>query len=62
MGNVYLEGTWVEVYPNGTQDAAGLKKLVKQFSFPGGISSHHAGLDPRGSWTASRILEAGART
>ncbi len=40
VGNVYLEGTWSEVYPNVTQDEAGLKKLFKQFSFPGGISSH----------------------
>ena len=35
VGNVYLEGTWSEVYPNVTQDEAGLKKLFKQFSFPG---------------------------
>jgi xylulose-5-phosphate/fructose-6-phosphate phosphoketolase len=42
VGNVYLEGTWSEVYPNVTQDTAGLKKLFKQFSFPGGISSHVA--------------------
>jgi len=34
VGNVYLEGTWSEVYPNVTQDEAGLKKLFKQFSFP----------------------------
>ena len=40
VGNVYLEGTYSEVYPNITQDEAGLKKLFKQFSFPGGISSH----------------------
>ena len=37
MGNVYLEGTWSEVYPDVTQDEAGLKKLFKQFSFPGWI-------------------------
>ena len=37
VGNVYLEGTWSEVYPNVTQDEAGLKKLFKQFSFPGGF-------------------------
>ena len=46
VGNVYLEGTWTEVYPNVTQDAAGLKKLFKQFSFPGGISSHVAPTTP----------------
>ena len=33
VGNVYLEGTWSEVYPNVTQDEAGLKELFKQFSF-----------------------------
>ena len=45
-GNVYLEGTWSEVYPNVTQDEAGIKKLFKQFSFPGGISSHVAPTTP----------------
>lgn len=40
VSNVYLEGTYSEVYPSITQDEAGLKKLFKQFSFPGGISSH----------------------
>ena len=40
VGNVYLEGTYSEIYPNISQDEAGLKKLFKQFSFPGGISSH----------------------
>ena len=46
VGNVYLEGTWSEVYPNITRDEAGLKKLFKQFSFPGGISSHVAPTTP----------------
>src|SRR6202041_1711297 len=46
VGNVYLEGTWSEVYPNITQDEAGLKKLFMQFSFPGGISSHVAPTTP----------------
>jgi xylulose-5-phosphate/fructose-6-phosphate phosphoketolase len=46
VGNVYLEGTWTEVYPNVTQDEAGLRKLFKQFSFPGGISSHVAPSTP----------------
>ena len=46
VGNVYLEGTWSEVYPNITQDEAGMKKLFKQFSFPGGISSHVAPTTP----------------
>src|SRR5271166_4551795 len=40
VGNVYLEGTYSEVYPNISQDEAGLQKLFQQFSFPGGISSH----------------------
>ena len=38
----YLEGTYSEIYPNITKDEDGLKKLFKQFSFPGGISSHVA--------------------
>lgn len=38
--NTYLEGTYSEIYPEVTQDEAGLKKLFQQFSFPGGISSH----------------------
>jgi xylulose-5-phosphate/fructose-6-phosphate phosphoketolase len=46
VGNVYLEGTWSEVYPDITQDEAGLQKLFKQFSFPGGISSHVAPTTP----------------
>jgi len=46
VGNVYLEGTWSGVYPDVTQDEAGLKKLFKQFSFPGGISSHVAPTTP----------------
>jgi xylulose-5-phosphate/fructose-6-phosphate phosphoketolase len=40
VGNTYLEGTYSEVYPNITQDEAGLQKLFLQFSFPGGIPSH----------------------
>ena len=42
VANTYLEGTYSEVYPNISQDMDGLKKLCKQFSFPGGISSHVA--------------------
>ena len=42
VANTYLEGTYSEVYPNITQDASGLKKLFRQFSFPGGIPSHVA--------------------
>ncbi len=40
VSNTYLEGTYSEVYPNISQDEAGLTKLFKQFSFPGGIPSH----------------------
>lgn len=42
VANVYLEGTYSEVYPDISQDAGGMKKLFKQFSFPGGIPSHVA--------------------
>ena len=40
IANTYLEGAYTEVYPNISQDEAGLKKLFRQFSFPGGIPSH----------------------
>ncbi len=40
VANVYLEGTYSEVYPSITQDEAGIQRLFKQFSFPGGIGSH----------------------
>jgi xylulose-5-phosphate/fructose-6-phosphate phosphoketolase len=46
VGNTYLEGTYSEVYPEVSQDEAGLQKLFKQFSFPGGISSHVAPTTP----------------
>jgi len=42
VGNTYLEGTYTEFYPEVTQDEAGLRRLFKQFSFPGGIPSHVA--------------------
>src|SRR5438552_1379169 len=42
VANVYLEGTYSEVYPNVSQNAEGIKRLFKQFSFPGGIPSHVA--------------------
>jgi xylulose-5-phosphate/fructose-6-phosphate phosphoketolase len=42
VANTYLEGTYSEVYPHISQDAAGLQRLFKQFSFPGGIPSHVA--------------------
>lgn len=40
VGNVYLEGTYSEVYPNISRDEDGLKRLFRQFSSPGGIPSH----------------------
>lgn len=40
LGPVYLEGTYSEVYPNVSEDAEGMRRLFKQFSFPGGIGSH----------------------
>lgn len=42
VSNVYLEGSYTDIYPNITEDAEGMKKLFKQFSFPGGVSSHVA--------------------
>jgi len=42
VANTYLEGTYSELYPNISQTEEGLKKLFKQFSFPGGIPSHVA--------------------
>src|SRR5438552_3057036 len=42
VANVYLEGTYSEVYPNIGQDEEGLRRLFTQFSFPGGIPSHVA--------------------
>ena len=42
VSHVYLEGTYTDFYPSVSQDENGLKKLFKQFSFPGGISSHVA--------------------
>jgi xylulose-5-phosphate/fructose-6-phosphate phosphoketolase len=42
VANTYLEGVYSEIYPNVSQDAEGMKRLFKQFSFPGGIPSHCA--------------------
>ncbi len=46
VANAYLEGTYSEIYPNISQDEAGMAKLFKQFSFPGGIPSHVAPQTP----------------
>ncbi len=42
VANTYLEGTYSEIYPRISQDEEGLRRLFKQFSFPGGIPSHVA--------------------
>jgi len=42
VANAYLEGTYTERYPDISRDEAGLRKLFRQFSFPGGIPSHNA--------------------
>src|SRR5271157_1289424 len=42
VGNVYLEGTYSEIYTDVSEDVSGMQKLFKQFSFPGGIPSHVA--------------------
>ena len=52
VANTYLEGTYSEIYPDISQDEAGLRKLFVQFSFPGGIPepciAGVPGFDPRG--------------
>jgi xylulose-5-phosphate/fructose-6-phosphate phosphoketolase len=42
VANTYLEGTYSELYPNVSRDAEGMRRLFRQFSFPGGIPSHAA--------------------
>ena len=46
VANTYLEGTYSDLFPNITEDAEGMKRLFKQFSFPGGIPSHAAAQTP----------------
>jgi len=46
VAHTYLEGSYSEIYPDVSQDEAGLKRLFTQFSFPGGISSHVAPTTP----------------
>ena len=53
VGNTYLEGTYSEVYPGMTQDEAGMQRLFKQFSFPGGIPSHVSPETPARSMKAA---------
>src|SRR5204863_4126789 len=42
VANTWLEGTYSEIYPNISQDEEGMKKMFKQFPFPGGSASHVA--------------------
>jgi xylulose-5-phosphate/fructose-6-phosphate phosphoketolase len=42
VANTYLEGTYSEIYPDVSEDADGMRRLFKQFSFPGGVPSHVA--------------------
>ena len=60
VANAWLEGTYSEVYPHVGPDEAGMQRLFRQFSFPGGIPSHVApetpGLDPRGRRARLRAL------
>ena len=42
VANTWLEGTYSEIYPNIPQNKNGMRRLFKQFSFPGGIPSHAA--------------------
>ncbi|NLE11313.1 MAG: phosphoketolase family protein, partial [Actinobacteria bacterium] len=46
VANVYLEGAYSEYYPEVSRDEAGMRRLFKQFSFPGGIPSHVAAETP----------------
>ena len=46
LANAWLEGTYTEIYPDVTRDAAGMAQLFRQFSFPGGVPSHVAPTTP----------------
>jgi xylulose-5-phosphate/fructose-6-phosphate phosphoketolase len=46
VANIYLEGSYSELYPSVAQDVDGMRHLFKQFSFPGGIPSHAAAETP----------------
>jgi len=46
LANVYLEGTYTELYPDITRDEEGLRRFFRQFSFPGGVPSHTAAETP----------------
>ena len=53
VANAYLEGTYTEVYPHIGHDVEGLRRLFRQFSFPGGIPSHVAPETPGRSTRAA---------
>ena len=53
VANAYLDGTYSEIYPEVGEDEAGLQRLFKQFSFPGGIASHPAATLSVHPWTES---------
>ena len=57
VSNVYLEGTYSEIYPEITEDTEGLKKLFKQFSFPGRSEEHTSELQSRGHLVCRLLLE-----
>ncbi|CAM3075112.1 phosphoketolase [Leuconostoc rapi] len=54
ISNAYLDGSYTEAFPEITQDAAGMQKMFKRFSFPGGVASH---ADPK---VPGSIHEGGA--
>jgi len=67
VANTYLEGSYSEIYPDISQDEAGLKKLFTQFSFPGGISSHVAPTTPGsihegGDWGTRSAMPSALRS
>ena len=61
VANAYLEGTYTELYPDVSQDEEGLRRLCRQFSFPGGIPSHAAPETP-GSIHEGGAAHAGLRS
>jgi xylulose-5-phosphate/fructose-6-phosphate phosphoketolase len=61
LSNDYLEGTYSEIYPGMTEDAAGMQRFFKQFSFPGGIGSHSTPETP-GSIHEGESLATASRT
>ena len=59
VANTYLEGTYSERYPDVSQDEAGMRRLFRQFSFPGGIPSHAA---PRRPARSTRAVSSATRS